>query len=102
LVEDINKMAEKYIQEMRKAAGEAQKGIEKAAQEMDRVGRMMYEDVRTGLKESEHGLSGVRDKMVEDLNRELPSMMEDMRRLENRMERYMKEMQDEVRKRMEK
>lgn len=99
MADDINKLAEKYIQEMKKAAAEAQKGLEMAANEMDRLGRMMYDDVRKGAQDSGSTLNNVKDRMMDDLNRELPSMMDDMKRLERRMERYMKEMQDEFRRR---
>jgi len=98
MADDINRMAEKYIQEMKRAANEAQKGLERTAQEMDRLGRMMYEDVRKGVQDPGSTLNNVKDRMIDDLDRELPSMMDDMRRLERRMERYMQEMQDELRK----
>ena len=98
MADDIGKLTEKYIQEMKRAAGEAQKGLEQAAHEMDRLGRMMYEDVRKGIQEPGSTLNNVKDRMMDDLDRELPEMMDDMRRLERRMERYMQEMQDEFRK----
>ena len=99
MTDDINRLAEKYIQEMKKAANEAQKGLETAAHEMDRLGRMMYDDVRKGVQEQGSALNNVKDRMMDDLNRELPSMMDEMKRLEKRMERYMQEMQEEFRKR---
>jgi prefoldin subunit 5 len=98
MADDINRLAEKYIQEMKRAATEAQKGLERTAQEMDRLGRMMYEDVRKGVQDPGSTLNNVKDRMIDDLDRELPSMMDDMKRLERRMERYMQEMQDEFRK----
>ncbi|OPY33388.1 MAG: hypothetical protein A4E32_00674 [Methanomassiliicoccales archaeon PtaU1.Bin124] len=98
MADDVAKMAERYIQEMKKAAGEAQRGIERAAQEMDRVGRMMYDDVKQGVQGPGSALNNIKDRMAEDLNREMPHMMEEMRRLENRMERYVQEMQEEVRR----
>lgn len=99
MADEMSKLTEKYIKELNKAAAEAQKGLEKAAREMDRLGRMMYEDVRQGVQDSGSTLNNVKDRMMDDINRELPSMMDDMKRLEGRMERYMKEMQEEFRRR---
>jgi hypothetical protein len=96
MVEDIGKTAEKYIQEMKRATAEAQKGLEKAALEMDRLGKMMYEDVRSSVQGPGNMLNNIKDKMAQDIDRELPHMVEQMHRLEGRMERYIQDMQEEV------
>jgi Sec-independent protein translocase protein TatA len=98
MVEDIGKLAEKYVKEMKKVAAEAEKEFDHAVHEFDRLGKSLYEDVRTGVNDSGNAINNVKDKMMEDLNRELPNMMNDMRRLQERLEHYMQEMQNEIKR----
>lgn len=98
MIEDINKRMERYVLEMKRVASEAQIELEKAGHEFDRIGRQMYDDVQTGMKGSESVINNVRVKMKDDLDKELPHMMGEMQRLQNRLEHYMQEMENEIKR----
>ena len=98
MVEDIAKKMERYVGEMKKVAIEAQKEFEKAAYEFDRIGQQIYEDVRSETKGSENVINKVRVKLKDDLDKELPHLKSEMQRFQNRLEHYMEEMQNEIRR----
>jgi hypothetical protein len=98
MAEDIGKKMERYVGEMKKVAGEAQTEFEKAAHEFDRIGRQMYDDMKTGMQGSENVINNVRVKMMNDLDKELPHLKSEMQRFQDRLEHYMQEMQNEIKR----
>ncbi|MFA5312260.1 MAG: hypothetical protein WC375_02940 [Methanomassiliicoccales archaeon] len=98
MTEDIESRTEKYIREMKKVAKEAQVDFEKGMKEVDRLGRMMFEDVKTELKDSGVNIKKVQETVKKDIDKEVPEIIAEMKDFQAKMENHLKELQEEIRK----
>ncbi len=98
MAESIDDKAERYMREIKKMTEEAAKTFERSMNEADRLGRRMYDDIRDGMQGSGSKLNNVSDRMIQDFNREMPKMVEEVKRWERRVEKQL----DDIRKELEK
>jgi molybdenum-dependent DNA-binding transcriptional regulator ModE len=98
MAESIDDRAERYMREIKKMTDEAAKAFERSMNEADLLGRRMYDDIRDGMQDSGSKLNNVSDRMIQDFNREMPKMVEEVKRWERRVEKQL----DDIRKELEK
>jgi phage-related protein len=96
--DDMQRMAEKYAEELRRLAKDASKEFERAANEIEKLGSRMAHDVRTGIKDGGVDLDTVKQRTVEEVNRAVPAMAADLKEMERRINERADKLQNDIRR----
>jgi len=89
---------EKYIEEMRKVVKETQTNFEKGMKEADRLGKMIYDDVKDGVKRSGKDLKNAEETVWKDMEKEVPAMVAELKEFQAKMERRLKDLEEDLKK----
>lgn len=94
----MQRVADKYAEELRRVAKEASKEFERAANEVERIGIKLAADMRTGLKEGSIDLAMVKEKTLDEVNRSLPAMAADLKEMQRRINERAEYLQKEIKR----
>lgn len=98
MAENLEDLVERYLKEIRKVALGVQKEANRAVKEMDRLGKTMYEDMRSSVKDPGSTVNNIRVRMMDDINREVPNMVNEVKKFGERMDQYLDELKREARR----
>jgi hypothetical protein len=96
--DDMQRVAERYAEELRRVAKEASKEFERAAAEVERIGVKMATDMRSGLKEGGIDLDKAKTKTLDEINRSLPAMAADIKDMQRRINERAEHLEREMKR----
>jgi gas vesicle protein len=96
--DDMQRVADKYAEELRRVAKEASKEFERAAAEVERIGVKMAADLRSGMKDGGVDLDKIKERTLDEVNRSLPAMAADLKDMQRRINERADHLQKEMKK----